>query len=80
VSAKAYRRDRSESMLAMSIGFAVIVVGSVIEEVFLELLHYQLVEAHTLEKVTACLCSSKAGELSSSSYHIPIQLLKSHVS
>jgi hypothetical protein len=38
-------------MLAMSIGFAVIVVGSVIEEVFLELLHCQLVEAHTLENL-----------------------------
>ena len=51
VSARAYRRDRSASMLAMSIGFAVIVVGSVIEEIFLEVFHYQLVEAHTLENL-----------------------------
>jgi len=39
-------------MLAMSLGFAVIVVGSVIEEIFLEVLRYQLAEAHTLENLT----------------------------
>lgn len=55
VSARAYRRDRSRSMLAMSLGFAVIVVGSVIEEVFLEVLQYQLVEAHTLENLVVAV-------------------------
>ena len=55
VSARAYRRERSRSMLAMSLGFAVIVVGSVIEEVFLEVLQYQLVEAHTLENLVVAM-------------------------
>lgn len=55
VSARAYRRDKSRSMLAMSLGFAVIVVGSVIEEVFLEVFQYQLVEAHTLENLAVAV-------------------------
>jgi branched-subunit amino acid ABC-type transport system permease component len=55
VSAKAYRRERSISMLAMSIGFAVIVVGSLIEEIFLEVFRYQLVEAHTLENLAVAI-------------------------
>ena len=55
VSAKAYRRQKSKSMLAMSLGFAVIVVGSVIEEVFLEVLGYQLVEAQTLENLAVAV-------------------------
>jgi len=55
VSARAYRRGRSKSMLAMSLGFAVIVVGSVIEEVFLEVFRYQFLEAHTLENLTVAV-------------------------
>jgi hypothetical protein len=55
VSARAYRREKSKSMLAMSLGFAVIVVGSVIEEVFLEVLGYQMVEAHTLENLAVAV-------------------------
>ncbi len=51
VSARAYRRNKSRSMFAMSLGFAVIVVGSMIEEIFLEVLGYGFLEAHTLENV-----------------------------
>lgn len=49
VSMRAYRRNKSRSMFAMSIGFVVILVGSLIEEVIVELLRYQLVQAHALE-------------------------------
>jgi hypothetical protein len=42
-------------MLAMSFGFGVIVVGSLIEEVFLEVLHYPLIEAHTFENLTVAI-------------------------
>jgi hypothetical protein len=55
VSARAYRRNKSRSMLAMSVGFAIIVLGSLIEEVSLEVLGYQLVEAHTLENVAVAV-------------------------
>jgi hypothetical protein len=55
VSARAYRRNKSRSMLAMSVGFAIIVLGSLIEEVSLEVLGYQLVEAHTLENVAVAI-------------------------
>lgn len=49
VSMRAYRRNRSKSMLAMSIGFTVILVGSLIEESIVEILGYQLILAHALE-------------------------------
>jgi len=49
VSMRAYRRNRSKSMLAMSIGFMVILVGSLIEESIVEILGYQLILAHALE-------------------------------
>jgi hypothetical protein len=39
----------------MSVGFAIIVLGSLIEEVSLEVLGYQLVEAHTLENVAVAV-------------------------
>ena len=55
VSSRAYRREKSRSMLAMSFGFGVIVVGSLIEEVFLEVLHYPLIEAHTFENLTVAI-------------------------
>lgn len=55
VSSRAYRRERSRSMLAMSIGFGVIVVGSFIEEILLEVLRYPLIEAHTLENLTEAI-------------------------
>ncbi len=55
VSGRAYRREKSRSLLAMSIGFGVIVVGSMIEEVLLELLRYPLIEAHTLENMTVAV-------------------------
>jgi hypothetical protein len=51
VSSRAYRRERSKSLLAMSVGFTIIVAGSMIEEVSIELLHYPLIEAHILENV-----------------------------
>jgi hypothetical protein len=51
VSSSAYGREKSKSLLAMSIGFAIIVAGSMIEEVSLELFHYPLLEAHILENV-----------------------------
>lgn len=49
VSMRAYRRSKSSSMLAMSLGFVIIVIGSLIEEVFLEVLQYPLIEAHAIE-------------------------------
>ena len=55
VSSRVYRREKSRSMLAMSFGFGVIVVGSLIEEVFLEVLHYPLIEAHTFENLTVAI-------------------------
>ena len=42
-------------MLAMAFEFGVIVIGSLIEEVFLELFRYPLVEAHTLENLTVAI-------------------------
>lgn len=54
-SSRAYRREKSRSMLAMSLGFGVIVIGSLIEEVFLEVLRYPLIEAHTLENLTVAI-------------------------
>ena len=52
VSLRAYRRGKSKSMLTMSVGFGVIVIGRLTEEVFLKLLGYSLFEAHTLENLT----------------------------
>lgn len=49
VSMKAYRRNKSQSMLAMSVGFIVILFGSLIEELIIDVLGYPLVEAHALE-------------------------------
>jgi hypothetical protein len=51
VSVRAYRRNKSTSMLAMSLGFAVIVIGSLMEEVLLELLAFPMIEAHMLENL-----------------------------
>jgi hypothetical protein len=49
VSMRAYRMNKSRSMFAMSIGFVVILVGSMIEEFIVEVLGYQLIQAHALE-------------------------------
>jgi hypothetical protein len=49
VSMRAYLRNKSRSMFAMSIGFIVILVGSLIEELIVELFGYQLIQAHALE-------------------------------
>ena len=49
VSMRAYRRNKSKSMLAMSIGFFVILMGSLVEEFIVEILGYQLILAHALE-------------------------------
>jgi hypothetical protein len=38
-------------MLAMSVGFAVITMASLMEEFFLELLHYPMIEAHIIENL-----------------------------
>jgi hypothetical protein len=48
-SIMAYRRSRSASMLALSVGFSIIVAGSTVEEVFVELLRYPMIEAHIVE-------------------------------
>lgn len=55
VSWRAYRREKNRSMLAMSIGFAVIVIGPLIEEFLLDFLEYPLIEAHTLRNVTVAI-------------------------
>ncbi len=49
VSLRAYRRNKSKSMLAMSIGFVVILLGSLVEEFSLEMLGYHMIQAHILE-------------------------------
>ncbi len=49
VSARAYRRNKSKSMIAMALGFLIIVAGSLIEEVALEILQYSFLEAHAIE-------------------------------
>jgi predicted Abi (CAAX) family protease len=51
VSARAYHRNKSTSMLFMSLGFAVIVIGSLMEELMLELLRFPMIEAHMLENL-----------------------------
>lgn len=49
VSMRAYRRSKSRSMLAMSVGFLVMVLGSLVEETLVELFGFQLIESHALE-------------------------------
>ncbi len=51
VSMRAYRRDKSRSMLAMSLGFVVILAGSLVEEFSLEILQFHMIEAHILENL-----------------------------
>jgi len=49
LSMRAYRRYKRRSMLAMSIGFTIILIGSLIEETLLEVVGYSLFEAHMFE-------------------------------
>lgn len=51
VSMRAYRRGKSKPLLVMSIGFVVILLGSLIEEFSLEVLGYHMVQAHILENL-----------------------------
>lgn len=48
VGVRAYRRTKSRSVLAVSLGFAVMVTGSLAEEIVLQLLPYPMTEAHII--------------------------------
>ncbi len=48
-SMRAFRRTHSKAMLAMCLGFTVFLVGTLGEEIAVELLGYQMIEAHILE-------------------------------
>ncbi len=45
----AYRRTESIRMLFVSIGFALVTLGSLVEGILFELLGYNLMEAHIVE-------------------------------
>lgn len=49
VSLRAHRKTGIKSMLVISLGFAIIILGSLTEEIIVELLHYPLIRAHTIE-------------------------------
>lgn len=48
VSMRAYRRTRSRSMLVLSLGFAVIIIEPLIEEIFLDIFQLPMSQAHIL--------------------------------
>jgi hypothetical protein len=51
VSMRAYRRTKSRSMLALSLGFAVIIMQPLVEEVFLYVFRNPMLEAHILRNL-----------------------------
>lgn len=51
VSMRAYRRTKSRPMLALSLGFAVIIIEPLVEEVFLEVFRNSMLEAHILRNL-----------------------------
>ena len=51
VSMRAYRKTKSRSMLALSLGFAVIIIEPLVEEVFLEVFRNPMLEAHILRNL-----------------------------
>jgi hypothetical protein len=48
VSLRTYHRNKSPSMLAMSLGFVLIAAGPLLEEFLLDILQVQLIDAHIL--------------------------------
>lgn len=48
VSMRAFRRTKSRSMLVLSLGFAVIIMEPLIEEIFLNVLELPMDQAHVL--------------------------------
>jgi hypothetical protein len=48
VSMRAYRRTKSRSMLALSLGFAVIIIEPLVEEILLDIFQFSMDEAHIL--------------------------------
>jgi hypothetical protein len=48
-SVRAYHRAKSKSMLALSIGLSIMIIGSLVEEVFLAVFGYPIIEAHIVE-------------------------------
>lgn len=55
LSMRAYHRYKRRSMLAMSLGFTIILIGSLIEETFVEVVGYPLVEAHMFENAVVAI-------------------------
>ncbi len=51
VSMRAYRRTKNKSMLALSLGFAVIIMEPLVEEVFLDVFRNPMLEAHILRNL-----------------------------
>ena len=45
---RAYRRTKSRSMLALSLGFIVVVIEPLVEEIFLDIFQFPMWEAHIL--------------------------------
>lgn len=48
---RGHRRERSQSMLFLAIGFSLITLGSVIEGVLFEFFGYGLLEVHIVEAI-----------------------------
>lgn len=48
ISLRAYRRTKNKSMLALSLGFAVIIIEPLVEELFLDIFKNPMLEAHIL--------------------------------
>ncbi len=51
VSMRAYYRTRNKSMLALSLGFAVIIMQPLVEELFLDVFRNPMLEAHILRNL-----------------------------
>lgn len=49
---RAYRSNKSKSLLAMSLGFIVMILSTLIEEISLQLFGVQMAEAHVLRNLT----------------------------
>ena len=54
-SVRAYHRGKSKSMLALSIGLSIMIIGSLAEEIFLAVLGTPIIEAHIVENLMLAL-------------------------
>ncbi len=49
---RAYRSNKSRSLLAMSLGFIVLILSTLIEEITLQLFHFGMPQAHIFRNLT----------------------------